>query len=481
MLKLRRMLALIAGLTVIVVGGAALAQVGTFAPDDDTTVVAEGDVASAPFIGIPEDGSNDATAEKQDGESTDGEKPSDDGTETKDDGSDDETKDDVVEDGTGDGGDGDDETKDDPVKDLGIEFLSPESGTRVEVGELAVKGIVNQPARVTVNGHPVEVGPEGHWSKVVGLEPGKNVLAARAENEAGHVAEASIVVYWDKEEPPVRLGIEVTSPRNGTETERESIKIQGYVNAPARVVVGDWLAEVNDNGSWWVVVPLRPGKNHFVATAKTESGATASDEITIYRITDHKELGIEITNLHNEMKVDDGEIKVRGVISTNATVKVNGVKATVNDDLTWYAWIGLEPGWNRIVAVAFNDFGETKDVVEIFRVTKETVEFTANQVYGSCGEEIPYDVFWGRADAGEKIWIESPYDVFHGTAIPGTVIHVLADFGSGETVTDETGHWELRVEFPEAPYFKEFQVKVKASTGEYKYFSFVRTGEEHGA
>lgn len=455
MLKLRRMLALIAGLTVIVVGGAALAQVGTFAPDDDTAVVAEGDAASAPFIGIPDDGSNDVTDEKQDGESTDG-------TETKDDGSEDETKDDVVEDGTKDGEDGDDETKDDPVKDLGVEFLSPQSGTHVEVAEIAVKGVVNQPARVTVNGHPVEVGPEGHWSKVVPLEPGKNVLAARAENEAGHVAEDSIVVYWDKEEPPVRLGIEVTSPRNGTETERESIKIQGFVNAPARVVVGDWLAEVNDNGSWWVVVPLRPGKNHFLATAKTESGATASDEITIYRITDHKELGIEITNLHNEMKVDDGEIKVKGVISTNATVKVNGVKATVNDDLTWYAWIGLEPGWNRIVATAFNDFGEAKDVVEIFRVTKDTVEFTANQVYGSCGEEIPYDVF-------------------HGTATPGTVIHVLSEFGSGETVSDESGHWEIRVEFPQAPYFEEFQVKVKASTGEYKYFGFVRTGEEHGA
>ena len=455
MLKLRRMLALIAALTVIVVGGAALAQVGTFAPDDDAMVVAEGDVASAPFIGIPEDGTNDATGETRDGETEDGEMPSD--GETGDGTKDDETKDDeVVDDETT------DDTKDDPVKDLGLEFLSPESGTHVEVGEIAVKGIVNQPARVTVNGHPVEVGPDGHWSKVVGLEPGKNVIAARAENEAGHVAEDSIVVYWDKEEPPVRLGIEVTSPRNGTETERESIKIQGYVNAPARVVVGDWLAEVNDNGSWWVVVPLRPGKNHFVATAKTESGATASDEITIYRITDHRELGIEITNLHNEMKVDDGEIKVKGVISTNATVKVNGVKATVNDDLTWYAWIGLEPGWNRIVAVAYNDVAEAKDVVEIFRVTKETVEFTANQVYGSCGEEIPYDVF-------------------HGTAMPGTVIHVLSEYGSGETVADESGHWEIRVEFPEAPFFKEIQVKVKASTGQYKYFGFVRTGEEHGA
>ncbi len=96
--------------------------------------------------------------------------------------------------------------------------------------------------------------------------------------------------------------------------------------------------------------------------------------------------------------------------------------------------------------------------MEIFRVTEEKVDFTANQVYGSCGEE-------------------NPYDVFHGTATPGTVIHVLSEFGSGETVADESGHWEIRVYFPEAPFNQEFQVKVKASTGEYKYFGFVRTGE----
>jgi hypothetical protein len=447
MQKLRRMLAVVAGLTVIVVGGAALAQVGTFAPEDDTAVVAEANNGPASFIGIPEDGTNDDTAEKHDDEKNDGEKP--DGDEPTDDTVKDDTKDDEAK---------DDETKDEPVAKLGIEFVSPASGTHVDVGEIRVRGIVNQRAKVTVNGHAVEVGVDGDWSKVVGLEPGKNLLVARAQNEAGHVAEDSLVIYWDKEEPPARLGIEITSPRNGTETERASIKIEGHVSGASRVVVGDWLAEVNDSGKWWVVVPLRAGKNHFVATAKGADGAKATDDISIYRIVDHRELGIEITNLQNEMKVDDGEIKVKGVISTRATVTVNGRKATVNEDLSWYVYIGLEPGWNRIVAKAVNDFGEAKDVVEIFRVTKETVDFTANQVYGSCGEEVPYDVF-------------------HGTATPGTVIHVLSEYGSGDTVADGSGHWEIKVYFPEAPFNKEFQVKVKASTGEYKYFGFVRTGE----
>ena len=130
----------------------------------------------------------------------------------------------------------------------------------------------------------------------------------------------------------------------------------------------------------------------------------------------------------------------------------------MSDNLTWYVYVPLEAGWNRIIAKAVNDHGEAKDVVEIFRVTGETVEFTANQKYGSCGEDVPYDVFWGRAT-------------------PGTVIDVISEFGSGETVADEGGHWEIKVYFPEAPLMEEFQVKVKASTGESKVFSFIHTGE----
>ena len=256
------------------------------------------------------------------------------------DGGDDEKSDDTKDDDEKSGDGGDDEKSDDTTDDeksddgdddddeahFGIEFVDPASGTYVEVGEVRVRGFVNQRSKVTVNHNAAEVGLEGHWSAVVDLEPGKNVLVARAENEAGHVAEDELVIYWDREEPPARLGIEVTSPRSGSETEREAIRIEGFVTAPAKVVVGDWRAEVSDSGKWWVVLPLRAGKNHFVAKATASNGSTASDEVVIYRITDNNELGIEITNLKNEQRVDDAEIKVKGVVSRGATVTVNGKK-----------------------------------------------------------------------------------------------------------------------------------------------------------
>lgn len=80
--------------------------------------------------------------------------------------------------------------------------------------------------------------------------------------------------------------------------------------------------------------------------------------------------------------------------------------------------------------------------------------FTANSTYGSCGEEIPYDVYWG-------------------TANPGSVIAITSDYGSGEVVVDHEGHWEKKVFFPEAPFDEVFYVTVSSPQGS-KQFTMVR-------
>jgi hypothetical protein len=100
---------------------------------------------------------------------------------------------------------------------------------------------------------------------------------------------------------------------------------------------------------------------------------------------------------------------------------------------------------------------ETKDESE-----HENVIFKAHQKYGSCGEEIPYDVFYGSAK-------------------PGTTISAISEYGSNSTTANDDGVWEMKVTFPEAPSGKTFNVKIKASTGESKIFSFTNTGggEDH--
>jgi hypothetical protein len=89
------------------------------------------------------------------------------------------------------------------------------------------------------------------------------------------------------------------------------------------------------------------------------------------------------------------------------------------------------------------------------------VEFTAHQLYGSCGEEIPYDVF-------------------HGTAAPGATVSVRSAYGSGDTTVPDGGKWEIRVDFPDAPFDEPFMVTVTSSAGGDATFWFVRTGGDGG-
>jgi hypothetical protein len=137
----------------------------------------------------------------------------------------------------------------------------------------------------------------------------------------------------------------------------------------------------------------------------------------------------------------------------------------------------LSPGRNRVAFKGINGDGEyvveavtvhydapAKEIVDEKeeKPHDETVAFVAHQKYGSCGEEVPYDVFYGSAK-------------------PGTKITASSEYGSNSTTANGDGKWEMKVTFPEAPSGKTFTVKIKASTGEYKKFSFTNTGggEEH--
>lgn len=87
---------------------------------------------------------------------------------------------------------------------------------------------------------------------------------------------------------------------------------------------------------------------------------------------------------------------------------------------------------------------------------KATVAFTASQAYGSCGEDVPYDIF-------------------SGTATPGSTVTVSSPYGSGTTTADGSGHWERRVDFPAAPRDETFAVTV-AGLGGTVTLHFTATG-----
>lgn len=141
----------------------------------------------------------------------------------------------------------------------------------------------------------------------------------------------------------------------------------------------------------------------------------------------------------------------------------------------WWMELVLSPGKNRVAFEAIHTSGESATAaVTVYydapveepkeKPKEETqTEFTAHQKYGSCGEEIPYDVFYGTAKPGAKIIAVSPY-------------------GGNSTTANDDGHWEMKVKFPESPYGKAFEVVIESTDGGRKVFGFVNTGSEgeHG-
>jgi len=151
------------------------------------------------------------------------------------------------------------------------------------------------------------------------------------------------------------------------------------------------------------------------------------------------------------------------------TAKPNAVVHVVSEHGSKNVTAGADGGWEAKVVFEGAPHGETfKVVVEteggragftmtVFSADEGEHGFSAHQKYGSCGEEVPYDVFWG-------------------TAAPGAMNSVHSEFGSGSTAA-EHGEWELEVAFPEAPLGEVFEVQVESSDGGSAEFTFVATGE----
>ena len=264
-------------------------------------------------------------------------------------------------------------------------------------------------------------------------------------------------------------GLKILHPEDGQVFHEKTIAFEGVTEPGAKVAAGRYEAEVNDDGAWRIVLVLSAGRNVASFTATDAAGNTTKASVVV---------------VYEELKPEPADREF------TANQKYGKSSATPPFDVFWGTakagakiWIGSEYGSKQVTATSKGNweakvtFAEAP-VGKAIRVVVESNdggrkvfefinkgsgegqhEFTAYQTYGECGEELPYDVFHGKADAGERIWVESMY-------------------GSGVTEANDDGRWEIRVNFPEAPVGKTFEVVIEAKNGGRKVFTFTRTGSD---
>jgi len=177
---------------------------------------------------------------------------------------------------------------------------------------------------------------------------------------------------------------------------------------------------------------------------------------------------LTITSPKDGERFDVQTIWFEGITEPGATVFAGPWQADVGDDGRWAIKLVLSEGANRASFTATDAAGNeaVASLVVYYdppppppdkgEEEPKVWEFTAHQVYGSCAESPPYDVFWGTGE-------------------PGTVISITSEYGAGSTEVNAEGDWEVKVYFETAPIGKVFAVKVKDVNGNKKTFEFVHT------
>lgn len=285
-----------------------------------------------------------------------------------------------------------------------------------------------------------------------------------------------------------------------------------FVSAFALVLVaGVAFAFMSTSGAAEEVAAEDPAEIDKPATTEADKDAESGDEIpskeseSAATKVDHEtkdepvhqgeemadpDEGVEADELEDEdppdiviLHPEDGQhfeekrIAFEGKTEPGAKVFAGKYEADVDGDGNFRIVLILQEGGNLATLKAVDDAGNeaTASVKAYYDVPKETSDpgedkpkeadepkeegFTAHQKFGSCGEDLPYDKWYGTGEPGTKIW-------------------VVSDFGEGSTTVGENGEWHLRVDFPESPCNDTFGVVLETDKGHRKVYEFTRLCED---
>jgi len=231
-----------------------------------------------------------------------------------------------------------------------------------------VTGLVSDSrATVKINGKSVTVDETAHFSTVIDLSEGKNIIEAIATLGDYEARDTEIAIYRPK--PP--LALEIKSPVEGAESHVDFIKVTGSVSdTETEVLVNGIMAQIADDGSFYAYVDITEGENTIEAVA-VRGTEKSSDTISVtYRpplagaATDN--LSLWLNSPEDGAKFKINLQKVSGTVSDpQATVVINGIEAKVAEDGSYYAYIDLIEGENTIEAVALKGVEKSSQSVTV--------------------------------------------------------------------------------------------------------------------
>lgn len=277
------------------------------------------------------------------------------------------------------------------------------------------------------------------------------------------VEETTPTTEPEKDEDTTPPEFVILHPEPKQVVEKAEVVFEGAVEPGSKVTAGPYVAEVTDNGGWRLVLLLEEGRNRVVFTATDAAGNTTDKARVVFYEPPREEPEVINRKFTANQKYGENDQATDKFWGTGRAgdkiwiVSEYGTTTTiVNDEGYWEKWVEWEGIPNNTEIGIVIEASNGREEFSFYKIgPSEEFEWSANQTYGACAED-------------------PPYDIFYGTAEPGTTVYVVSDFGEGVTTADEEGHWEIKVFFPDAPYNDTFAVVIEADGGHRKVFEFTR-------
>ena len=252
-----------------------------------------------------------------------------------------------------------------------IELSSPSDGQVVNRTEIEVRGTTEAGAALAVNGRPVQLAGTAFCTTVRLLEGG-NTITVEASDFLGNTARLEVSVTLDTVAP----ALDLTSPKNGTLTNRTAIEVCGTSERGVTVQVNDIIVQPDGSGAFAVMVNLTDeGANRIRVTAWDAACNTAVAGMTVLRDTI---LYYNITAPKNGTTTRNADIVVSGDVEPEGSVTIGNISVAPGADGRFSRAVPLVPGPNNIT-ISFRDKAGNSARLSLTVYRKSTANPTAKK------------------------------------------------------------------------------------------------------
>jgi hypothetical protein len=239
-----------------------------------------------------------------------------------------------------------------------LQLESPAADSIVKNGTVAVSGTVSDTgaglAQVTCNGVAATV-TSGRFDCSATLEQGLNQLVVVARDKAGNMASQRSGVQLDNAPPEVAIVAPTPSSRVAAGTVHVVVTATDD-DAIASVTIGGTAATQTAAG-YEADVNVAEGSNQIAVAATDRAGNSTTAQVALTR---YSLPSIAITSPADLSTLTTSSVTVSGTVNDPAaTVRVNGIVASVGGGTFSAANVPLEQGRTVITAVAANALGHT--------------------------------------------------------------------------------------------------------------------------